>query len=322
LFCDGRKNPQWALNASPSGGNIVAEIRLLVDCKNNLGEGPVWDVREQRLYWVDCTAAEIWSCRSDGSDVRVYYVSSFIGSMALRERGGAILALASGFAFYDFESQELTPVGNPLADQPDYRFNDGKVDRAGRFFAGCMGYDFDPLDVTVARHPARNGSIYRLDPDLTITEIDTGFICANAPCWSPDNQTFYCGDSEHKIIWAYDYDINTGEVASKRIFISDQNFARTVDGACVDSDGYLWNAKVLGGRVIRYAPDGSIDRVIEVPIRNVTSVMFGGRDLDILYFTSMGRPMRGIAPTHPGAGGLFAIYDLGVRGIPEARFAG
>jgi sugar lactone lactonase YvrE len=300
----------------------VPEIRLLVDCKNNLGEGPVWDVCEQRLYWVDCTAAEIWSCRDDGSDVRVYYVPSFIGSMALREKGGAVLALASGFAFYDFASQEITPVGNPLASQPDYRFNDGKVDRAGRFFAGCMGYDFDPLNVTLARAPARNGSIYRLDPDLMITEIDTGFICANAPCWSPDNRTFYCGDSEHKIIWAYDYDIDSGDVANKRIFVSDQNFARTVDGACIDSDGYLWNAKVLGGRIIRYAPDGSLDRVIEVPLRNVTSVMFGGKDLNVLYFTSMGRPMRGIAPTRPGAGGLFAIYDLGVRGLPEVRFAG
>jgi sugar lactone lactonase YvrE len=242
--------------------------------------------------------------------------------MALRDRGGAVLALASGFAFYNFESQEITALGNPFARQPEYRFNDGKVDRAGRFFAGCMGYDFDPLDVTVARHPARNGSFYRLDPELTITEIDTGFICANAPCWSPDNRTFYCGDSEHKLIWAYDYDIESGNVANKRIFISDQNYARTVDGACIDCDGYLWNAKVLGGRVIRYAPDGSIDRVIEVPIRNVTSVMFGGKDLDILYFTSMGRPMRGIAPTQPGAGGLFAIYGLGVTGVPEVRFAG
>lgn len=300
----------------------MVEIRLLVDCKNNLGEGPIWDVQHERLYWVDSTAAEIWSCRENGSDARVHYVPTFIGSMALRKNGGAVLALASGFAFYDFESQQVTPIGNPLGDSGEYRFNDGKVDRAGRFFAGCMGFDFDPLDVTVARRPARNGSLYRLDPDLKITELDTGFICFNAPCWSPDDKTFYCGDSEHKAIWAYDYDIGSGSISNKRPFISDANFARTIDGACVDSEGFLWNAKVLGGRIIRYSPDGSIDRVVEVPIRNLTSIMFGGKNLDVLYFTTMGRPMRGINPTQPGAGGLFAVYGLGVTGLPETRFGG
>lgn len=182
----------------------MAEIQLLVDCKNHLGEGPLWDAHEQRLYWIDSTAGEIWSCNEVGSDVRTYYVPTYIGSMALRESGGAVLALANGFNFYDFETQEVTPIANPLGDKPDYRFNDGKVDRAGRFFAGSMGYDFDPLSVDILRKPAGNGSLYRLDPDLSVSEIDTGMICSNAPCWSPDNRTFYFGDSEHKVIWAYD----------------------------------------------------------------------------------------------------------------------
>ncbi|WP_061934631.1 SMP-30/gluconolactonase/LRE family protein [Aureimonas sp. AU22] len=297
-------------------------IRLLVDCRNDLGEGPIWDAREQRVYWVDSTSAEVWSCRADGSDVRTWYVPTFVGSMALRERGGAVLALASGFALYDFDTQEVTPVAGPFGPGSEYRFNDGKVDRAGRFFAGSMGYDFDPLDVTIARRPARDGSLYRLDPDLTMHEIDTGFVCANAPCWSPDDRTFYCGDSEHNVIWAYDYDIATGAVSNKREFLSDRGFSRAVDGATVDSEGFLWNAKVLGGRIVRHAPDGSIDRTIEVPVRNVTSITFGGPDLDVLYFTSMGRPMRGIPPRQAGAGGLFAIRGLGVTGIPEPRFAG
>ena len=300
----------------------MSEIRLLVDCKNHLGENPLWDVREQRLYWIDSTSCEIWSCREDGSDLRIYYVPTYIGSMALRESGGALLALANGFSFYNFETQEVTPVANPLADKPDYRFNDGKVDRLGRFFAGCMGYDFDPSDVNVWRQPAKNGPVYRIDPDLSVHEIDTGMICSNAPCWSADNKTFYFGCSEQKVIWAYDYDIATGAVSNKRVHISDQHFARTVDGATVDSEGFLWNAKVLGGRIIRYAPDGSVDREIEVPIRNVTSVMFGGRDLNILYFTSMAKPVRGLPNTQSGAGGLFAIHGLGVKGLPEVRFAG
>jgi L-arabinonolactonase len=300
----------------------MPEIRLLVDCKNHLGENPLWDVREQQLYWIDSTSCEIWNCREDGSDLRTYYLPTYIGSMALRESGGALLALANGFSFYNFETQEITPVANPLADKPDYRFNDGKVDRAGRFFAGCMGYDFDPSDVNVLRQPVKNGPVYRIDPDLSVHEIDTGMICSNAPCWSADNKTFYFGCSEQKVIWAYDYDIATGTVSNKRVHISDQKFARTIDGATVDSEGYLWNAKVLGGRIIRYAPNGSIDREIEVPVRNVTSVMFGGRDLDILYFTSMAKPVRGVPNMQSGAGGLFAIHGLGVKGLPEVRFAG
>ncbi|MFN8682370.1 SMP-30/gluconolactonase/LRE family protein [Paracoccus sp. P2] len=299
----------------------MVEIRLLADCRNHLGENPLWDVQGERLYWIDSTACEIWACRADGSELRTHYVPTFIGSMALRKGSGAILALANGFHFYDFASQETTLIANPLADKPGYRFNDGKVDRAGRFFAGCMGHDCDPSDVTVPRKPGAEGPLYRIDADLSVHQIDAGMICFNAPCWSPDNRTFYYGDSEHKVIWASDYDLATGGVSNRRLLISDQGFPGTVDGATVDSEGFLWNAKVLGGRIIRYAPDGSIDRVIEAPVRNVTSVMFGGPDLDVLYVTSMAKPVRGVPTTQAGAGGLFAIHGLGVRGLPETRFA-
>lgn len=300
----------------------MVEIRLLVDCKNHLGENPLWDVAEERLYWVDSTGCEIWTCRADGSEVSTRYVPDFIGSMALRRGGGAILALANGFHFYDFARQSVELVSNPLADLPDYRFNDGKVDRAGRFFAGCMGYDFHRPDVNRLRQPGHEGPLFRLDPDLSVHRVDGGMICFNAPCWSPDNRTFYYGDSEHRTIWASDYDIATGVIANKRVFVSDKGFAGTVDGATVDSEGYLWNAKVLGGQIIRYAPDGSVDRIIEMPVRNVTSVAFGGPKLDTLFVTSMAKPLNGVPNTQRGAGAVFAIRGLGVRGMPETRFAG
>ena len=298
------------------------DIRLVADCRNHLGEGPLWDQAEQRLYWVDSTACEIWSADAQGGDLRRFFVPDFVGSMARRASGGAVLALASGFAFYDFASQAVTPIHDPFGPDSAYRFNDGKVDRAGRFFAGAMGMDFDRRDVTVARPPARDGGLFRLDPDLSVHRLETGLICANGPCWSPDDSRFYFGDSEHKTIWAYDYDIASGAISNRRVFASDEGFARTVDGATVDAEGCLWSAKVLGGRIIRYTPDGRIDREIDFPVRNVTSIMFGGADLDILYATTMGRPMRGIAPTEPGAGGVFAITGLGVTGLPEPRFAG
>lgn len=300
----------------------MVEIKLLVDCKNHLGESPLWDLQEDRLYWVDSTGCEIWTCRADGSQARTHYVPDYIGSMALRQGGGAILALASGLHLYDFATQEVTLVANPLAERPGYRFNDGKVDRAGRFFVGSMGYDFDSSNVNLLRKPGAQGPLHRLDPDHSVHRIDSGMICFNAPCWSPDNRTFYYGDSEHKVIWASDYDLATGCSTNRREHISDLGFARTVDGATVDAEGFLWNAKVLGGRIIRYAPDGSIDREIEAPVRNVTSVSFGGPDLDILFVTSMAKPVRGVPTTQAGAGGLFAIHGLGVCGLPETRFGG
>ncbi|PWE57743.1 calcium-binding protein [Metarhizobium album] len=300
----------------------MVDIRLLVDSKNHLGEGPLWDVEEQRLYWIDSSAAEIWTCKEDGSDVRLHYVPSHIGSMALREKGGAVLALANGFSLYEFKTQRLTHIGDPEADEPENRLNDGKVDRRGRFVAGYMSYDHDRQDANRGQRPVRNSALYRLDPDLTIHRLDSGIKCSNGPCWSPDNKTFYFCDSYDDKMYAYDYDIETGNVSNKRLFLSNADYPGTFDGSTVDSEGYIWNAHVFGGRIIRYAPDGRIDREIEFPVRNLTSVMFGGKDLDIMYVTSMGRPMKGVPQKEASAGGLFAVYGLGVKGLPEPRFGG
>ncbi|NVO25432.1 SMP-30/gluconolactonase/LRE family protein [Donghicola mangrovi] len=300
----------------------MIEVTLLVDCRNHLGESPIWDAEEQWLYWVDSTGCEIWRCRFDGSELETLYVPDFIGTIALRARGGAILALANGFHFYDLRKQKVELIKNPLEDIPDYRFNDGKVDRAGRLFVGCMGYDFERPDVNKVISPAQNGPVFRLDPDLSVHQIDQGMSCFNAPCWSPDNRTFYYGDTEQGVLWASDYDLSNGTSSNRRVFARDAGFAGLVDGATVDAEGYVWNAKVLGGRLVRYAPDGSVDRVIQMPVRNVTSVAFGGPDLDILFVTSMAKPVRGVVNTQHGAGGVFAVSGLGVRGIPETRFAG
>ena len=284
----------------------MVEIRLLVDSKNHLGEGPLWDVEEQRLYWIDSSAAEIWSCKEDGSDVKLYYVPSHIGSMALREKGGAVLALANGFNLYDFKTQKLTHVGDPEADEPENRLNDGKVDRRGRFVAGYMSYDHDREDAARGQRPVRNSTLYRLDPDLSIHRLDSGIKCSNGPCWSPDDKTFYFCDSYDKVMYAYDYDIATGGVANRRVFATNHDYPGTFDGSTVDAEGYI----------------GSIDRMIDAPVRNLTSVMFGGRNLDVMYITSMGRPMKGIPQKEPHAGSVFAVHGLGVRGLPEPRFKG
>jgi L-arabinonolactonase len=129
-------------------------------------------------------------------------------------------------------------------------------------------------------------------------------------------------DSYDKKMYAYDYNIESGDISNRRTFLSNEAYAGTFDGATVDSEGFIWNAHVFGGRIIRYSPDGQIDRSIEMPVRFVSSVMFGGRDLDILYVTSISQTLSGKPSRDPAAGGLFAIHDLGVRGLPESRFAG
>lgn len=300
----------------------MVETQLLVDANNHLGEGPLWDVAEQRLYWIDSTAAEIASCRADGSDVRRYFVPRHIGSMALREQGGAVVALANGLHFYDFDEQSVTLVADPEYDEPETRFNDGKVDRRGRFVVGTMAYDFDRYEADRGQRAMRIGALYRLDTDGSIAHLDRGIICSNGPCWSPDDKTLYFTDTYDRQMYAYDYDIETGAVANRRVFTSAHHLAGTFDGATVDAEGYVWSALVFGGRILRFAPDGRLDRVVPFPVRNLTSVMFGGPDLDILYVTTMGRPMWGIPQKEVNKGGLFAVHGLGVKGLPEPRFAG
>jgi L-arabinonolactonase len=289
-------------------------IEVLVDVKTILGEGPLWDVEEQRLYWIDSFGCNVFRATADGREIRAWDVPAKIGSMALRRRGGAVLSLATGFHFLDFQTGETSLIVDPEPDKPNNRINDGKVDRQGRFIAGSMD--------TMEEGP--NGALYRLDPDLSLHTLDTGIIVSNGPCWSPDGATFYFADTWTGEIWAYDYDQSSGSVANRRTFVKvDTSRGGAADGSTVDAEGHVWNALVYDGRIVRYAPDGSIDRIIEMPVRKVTSVMFGGPDLDILYVTSMAKPPL---PRFPGdgvqRGSLFAIHGLGVRGIPEPRFAG
>ncbi len=288
-------------------------IEVLVDVKTTLGEGPLWDVGQQRLYFIDSFDGRVFRATHDGREIRAWDVPGKIGSIAIRKDGnGAICSLENGFHALDFTTGDCTLIHDPEPDKPNNRINDGKVDRRGRFIAGSMD----------TQEAGPNGALYRLDPDFTVTKIDDGIIVSNGPCFSPDDKTFYFADSWSGEIWAYDYDIDTGAVSNRRTFTKvDMSEGGAADGSTVDSEGFVWNAGVYVGKLFRYAPDGSVDRVIDMPVRKVTSVMFGGPNLDILYVTSMAKPPL---PRFPGdgvlRGSLFAIHDLGIRGIPEPRF--
>ena len=289
-------------------------IEVLVDVKTILGEGPLWDVEEQRLYWIDSFGMNVFRATADGREIRAWDVPQKIGSMALRKSGGAVVSLARGFHFLDLRTGDVDLIVDPEPGRTNNRLNDGKVDRRGRFIAGSMD--------TMEEGP--NGALYRLDPDLSLHKLDDKIIVSNGPCWSPDSKTFYFADTWSGEIWKYDYDLATGSVANRRTFAKvDRSRGGAADGSTVDAEGCLWNALVYDGRLVRYRPDGSVDRIIEMPVKKVTSVMFGGPALDILYVTSMAKPPL---PRFPGdgvqRGSLFAIYDLGIKGVPEPRFTG
>ena len=290
-------------------------IDILLDVKTTLGEGPLWDAEQQRLYWIDSFDGRVFRATADGRELRAWDVPQKIGSMALRKDGqGAVVSLQRGFHLLDFQTGDVDLIHDPEPDRPDNRLNDGKVDKRGRFVAGSMD--------TMEQGP--NGALYSLSTDFEVTRLDQGIICSNGPCWSPDGSTFYFNDTWSGEIWAYDYDLDTGGVSNRRCFAKvDTAGGGAADGSTVDAEGCLWNALVYDGKLTRYRPDGTVDRVIDMPVKKVTSVMFGGPDLDVLYVTSMAKPPL---PRFPSdgvmRGSLFAIHGLGIRGIVEPRFGG
>jgi L-arabinonolactonase len=303
---------------------MTYSIECVLDCANHLGEGPIWDVEQQKLYWVDGTGRRvgkpaIWQYDPESGAVRNWRLDRDVGAMALTRSGNAVLALDDGFYFFDFASGEIELIGLVDAEQPRTRLNDGKCDRRGRFFAGGMD-DKEELKVC---------GLWRLDPDLSITKVDGGIICSNGPCWSPDDSTFYFADTFQEEIWAYTYDLDRGIPSSRRLFASTKDDLGVADGSTVDAEGHLWNAQLISGDLIRYAPDGSVERKISMPVKNITSVTFGGPNLDEIYVTSMARVKHPAVHDHfaveakPqfGAGNLFRIRGLGIKGVPEPRFA-
>jgi L-arabinonolactonase len=289
---------------------MAITIEKIGGIKNKLGEGPLWDVAEKALYWIDGNAPAIYRLDPKTGDIKSWKTPKPIGSLALREMGGAVCALSDGFYFFDFKSGEAQLIGGAVA-KPGTTFNDGKTDARGRFVAGTLDSKF--------RESV--GSIFSLDGSLRCTVLEPAIGCTNGPCFSPDNRTFYCADSVARTISAYDYDLATGTVSNKRLFATVKGLGGVPDGATVDAEGHYWSAIAGGGKIVCYNPDGSIARTVEVPVPIITSLMFGGDNLDVMYATSIGEKVLNMEPG-PDGGSLFAIRGLGVKGKPEPRFAG
>jgi sugar lactone lactonase YvrE len=290
----------------------MTDIECVLDAKAVLGEGPLWDPREQVLWWVNIKAQEIHRFEPISRHDEVWQAPEDVGSLAVRERGGLVVALASGFHFFDPASGAFAAIVDPEADRPENRFNDGKPDRQGRFWAGTM---HDP-------ETKASGCLYRLDPDLSCHRMAAGVTVSNGLAWSPDSRVMYYADSTARRVWAWDFDPASGEIANRRAFIDTTPTGGAPDGATVDSEGGYWLTLPSSGRIIRYDPSGKPMRTIELPVEHPTCAMFGGPRLDVLYVTTATffRSPQELAH-QPLCGGLFAI-DAGVTGLPEARFRG
>ncbi len=286
------------------------KIHCVYKAKNRLGEGPVWSSEERAIYWLDILGQRLQRLEPATGKFNFWETPSHVGCFAFGRDGRILLALQDGFAWLDPNSDAVSMFFNPPENTPELRFNDGKCDRAGRFWAGTMEYDL--------RRP--RACLYCLDENGACTKMRDHIICSNGLGWSPDNRTMYFTDSLKYEIYAYDFDLKTGEIANPRIFAKD--YDHVPDGLTVDAEGFVWSAKWDGWRVVRYAPDGSVDREIELPVQRPTSCMFGGPDLTHLYVTSASVDLtEAELQAGPLAGSLFMI-ETGIRGLPEPKFAG
>jgi sugar lactone lactonase YvrE len=300
-----------------SGGNLVMNVpitkaKCVLACQNRLGEGPIWSIEDQALYWVDIVAPAIHRFRPSDDAHDRWPVPEHIGSLSLRESGGLVIALKSGFAAFDPSDGGIEMLAEAEAEKLDNRFNDGRCDRQGRFFAGSLTYSEDaPL-----------GSLWRLDPDHTATPVLNGITISNGLCWSPDGATMYHVDTPTREIKAYDYDRTEGVPSNPRVLVRTDPKGGWPDGSITDSEGCIWNAEWDGARVVRYTPDGDVDRIVELPARRATCPAFGGPDLKTLYVTSAwDRMTQDEREEWPLSGNLFAI-DVDVPGLPDPKYAG
>ena len=288
------------------------QAACIVDCKNVLGEGAVWCPREQVLWWIDISSPSLWRFEPRSGRVEHWPLPKPPGSFALRKDGGFLFAFRNGFATLDEPGgglRWLEIAGLTLGDE---RFNDGKADRAGRFWTGTLDRK---LGTAI-------GKLYRLEPGFRVAAMDRGFTISNGIGWSPDDRTMYFTDTPSRRIYRYDFDAASGEIANRRVFVEVEPGHGGPDGMTVDADGYVWSAQFDRWCINRYAPDGKLDRSIRLPVQRPTSCMFGGPDLATLYVTSATMDLAAEAlAVQPHAGGVFALAP-GVRGLAEPRFAG
>ena len=285
-----------------------AKLIEIIPVGNTLGEGISWDPVGQRIWWTDIQERRLFRYDPVTRALESFELPERLGSFGFVEGSDKIVgAFESGFGFYHPESGRLDWLARPAHEAANMRFNDGRVDRQGRFWAGSM----------VEGEGEPKGKLYCLQAGQSKVRL-TGIAISNSICFGADGRHLYFADTPHRTILRYDIDAG-GEIGNRQIFVRTPPGAFP-DGSNIDAQGHLWNAHWGAGRVVRYAPDGSISGEIDIPTTQPTCIAFGGQNLDLLYVSSAREHMGDeVLAAQPHAGDVF-VYQLDVQGLTDARF--
>jgi sugar lactone lactonase YvrE len=280
-----------------------------------VGESPVWHAAEQAWYWVDIPARRIWRLDHAAGSTRHWTAAEMVACIAPRAQGGLVAGMETGIFAVDLRddgSVRAERLAAPPELAPGMRFNDGRTDRQGRFWSGTMW-----MDMTAA---LPIGRLYRYDGAGLSAPLVSGLVTQNGLAWSPDGRTMYLSDSHptRRRVWAFDYDVDAGVPHNRRLFVDMAAYTGRPDGAAMDSDGCYWVAGNDGASLLRFAPDGKLDRELNLPVAKPSMPCFGGPELDTLLVTSIVQPGK----EDDALAGAVLLVRPGVRGVPEVAFAG
>ncbi len=287
------------------------DLRCVVPAGDICGEGAVWHPEQNALYWTDINRFLVHRYDPATDTTQTWFFDEPVTSVNLTtDNETLLLVLGSQVGLWSPRTHPEFKTIYTLARAPAMRFNDARVDPRGSLWVGTMRNNVGPhgesLDVEFA-----GGVLYRVDPGGAVSEWKNGIGISNTVAWSRDGKTFCFGDTTANVLWAFDYDMQTGVIGNQRNLLAD--FSRgQPDGSAMDAEGFLWNARYGGACVLRIAPDGGIDRVLEMPAASPTTCAFGGPGRKTLYITSA-------RSSEQLSGSLFAL-DLDVGGVPDSRF--
>lgn len=287
------------------------EVELILDVKAELGEGPSWDADSNVLYWVDILGKCIHTYEPTTGKTGMIQLHEHIGAVVPKKGGGFAAVLQSGFYEVDLPSEKLTAIADPEEHLPNNRFNDGKCDPKGRFWAGTMPYDGEE----------GKGNFYVLEPNGHVKKVLDNITCSNGIAWNPENTTMYYIDTPTRQVAAFDYDLETGEISNRRVAVEIPQGMGVPDGMTSDVEGNIWVAHWGGYRVTKWNPNtGEMLDSIPIPAPQVTSCVFGGNNMDELYITTARTGLdEETLREYPHTGGLFMI-KTNTKGAPTYKF--
>ena len=279
--------------------------------RDSLGESPVWDDRVETLYWSDQLGKRVRRFAPATGAYREWQVPKLLGSIALTDNDNELLVvLADGFYKLDLTNGQCNLLIEVPQPRPGVRLNEGRCDRAGRLIAGSVVTDGGDAV----------GTIYRISGDGKIEILREGMVIPNAVCFNLAGDKFYYACSRAGVITVRDYEQGGNRVGEERHFVDVRPYGRAPDGATVDAEDCIWVALIMSGLILRFRPDGTLDRTIQCPAPHPSSIAFGGPTLDTLYVTTVRETGMLIKSDHPASGSILAIKGLDVCGVPESRF--